>query len=49
MRPLGGSVVILMPRCRMPIGNSGWGEDESHRRKELCGWRTWLGLGEGWG
>ena len=41
LRPFGGSVVILMPRCRMPMGKSGCGEDESHSRK------PWLGLRAG--
>ena len=33
---LGGSVVILMPTCRMEIGNSGWGLLLSHSLKS--GW-----------
>mmetsp|Transcript_13819 Transcript_13819/g.40570 ORF Transcript_13819/g.40570 Transcript_13819/m.40570 type:complete len:338 (+) Transcript_13819:1474-2487(+) len=37
LSPLGGSVVILMPRWRMPIGKAGCGDEESHRRKEACG------------
>mmetsp|Transcript_34721 Transcript_34721/g.82805 ORF Transcript_34721/g.82805 Transcript_34721/m.82805 type:complete len:287 (-) Transcript_34721:1429-2289(-) len=38
--PLGGSVTTLSERCRMPMGNSGCGDDESHSRKEACGCRT---------
>mmetsp|Transcript_29514 Transcript_29514/g.76185 ORF Transcript_29514/g.76185 Transcript_29514/m.76185 type:complete len:388 (-) Transcript_29514:680-1843(-) len=40
LSPLGGSVVILMARCRMPIGNLGLGDDESHRRNCWCGARV---------
>lgn len=37
---LGGSVVILMPACRMEMGKSGCGELLSHRRKSGCGSST---------
>mmetsp|Transcript_29052 Transcript_29052/g.63633 ORF Transcript_29052/g.63633 Transcript_29052/m.63633 type:complete len:267 (+) Transcript_29052:1953-2753(+) len=40
LRPFGGSVVILMPRCKMPIGNLGWGEDESQSLKDGWGERV---------
>lgn len=39
MCTLGGSVVILMPVCRMAMGNSGWGEELNHSRKS--GWHSW--------
>ena len=35
--PLGGSVVILSPRCRIASGKCGVGLDESHRRNRSCG------------
>ena len=34
--PVGGSVVILMPRWRIAIGNFAWGLQDSHKRKS--GW-----------
>ena len=37
---LGGSVVILMPTCRMEIGNSGCGLLLSHNLKSGCGSST---------
>mmetsp|Transcript_70243 Transcript_70243/g.138102 ORF Transcript_70243/g.138102 Transcript_70243/m.138102 type:complete len:291 (+) Transcript_70243:1694-2566(+) len=36
-RPLGGSVVILMARCRIPMGKSGEGPDEIQSLKSGCG------------
>ena len=34
---LGGSVVILIPLCKIDIGNSGWGLLLSHSLKSSCG------------
>ena len=36
-RTLGGSVVILIPTCRMEIGKCGFGEELSHNLKSGCG------------
>lgn len=36
-RPFGGSVVILMLRCRMAMGKAGDGDDDSQRRKRSWG------------
>lgn len=35
-RPLGGSLVILTPFCKIDTGNSLQGIDVSHNRKSLC-------------
>ena len=38
-RPLGGSVVILIARCRIAMGKAGLGDDDSHSRNDSCGRR----------
>jgi hypothetical protein len=37
LKPLGGSVVMLMPRCNKEVGKSCEGLDDSHSLKRSCG------------
>lgn len=37
LKPFGGSVVIFNPRCKMEIGKSGEGLDDSHTLKDSWG------------